>query len=47
MVNIKVLSQEKIVEKGIEFVGDICYSGEYGQQVFDKYMEEGRRRTSN
>lgn len=36
-----VLTEEMILKMGIEFSGDVCYSGEYGQQVFDKPMEDG------
>ncbi len=36
-----VLTEEMILQIGIEFSGDVCYSGEYGQQVFDKPMEDG------
>lgn len=35
------LSQEKVFEVGIEFSGDVCYSGQYGQQVYTKEMEDG------
>ncbi|MBN1056053.1 hypothetical protein DVW05_11940 [Clostridium botulinum] len=36
-----VLTEKMILQIGIEFSGDVCYSGEYGQQVFDKPMEDG------
>lgn len=35
-----VLTEEKILEIGIEFSDDVCYSGEYGQQIFDKPMQD-------
>lgn len=35
------LSNEDIIKNGREFKGDVCYSGEYGQQVYTKDMEEG------
>ncbi|WP_058487071.1 toxin-antitoxin system YwqK family antitoxin [Defluviitalea phaphyphila] len=42
MKNIRVLSQNEVLEKGIEFDGDyVCYSGEYGEQVYKLPMEEG------
>ena len=37
----KYLSLEEVVNNGIEFAGSVCYSGEFGQQVFTKEMEEG------
>lgn len=37
----KILSKEEIITLGIEFAGDVCYSGVYGQQVYTKEMEEG------
>ena len=36
-----ILTEEIILQMGIEFSGDVCYSGKYGQQVFDKPMEDG------
>jgi antitoxin component YwqK of YwqJK toxin-antitoxin module len=41
MENTKILSKQEILEQGIEFKGDVCYSGEYGQQLFNLPMEEG------
>lgn len=35
------LSQDEVVNVGIEFAGDVCYSGEYGQQVYTKEVEDG------
>ena len=37
----KYLSQREVVKIGIEFAGDVCYSGEYGQQVYTKESEDG------
>lgn len=37
----KILSKEEIITLGIEFAGDVCYSGLYGQQVYTKEMEGG------
>lgn len=41
MQNIMILLKDEILLEGIEFTGDVCYSGEYGQQVFNLPMEEG------
>lgn len=41
MNNISILSQDEVLKKGIEFAGDVCYSGEYGQQVYNSPIEEG------
>lgn len=27
---------DEVVSRGTEFIGDVCYSGEYGQQVYTK-----------
>ena len=35
------LSQEIVLERGIEFNGEVCYSGEFGQQVCTKEVEDG------
>lgn len=35
------LSQDEVIRLGTEFAGDVCYSGEYGQQVYTKEMEDG------
>lgn len=35
------LSQYQVMKNGIEFAGDVCYSGEYGQQVYTKDMDDG------
>lgn len=39
--NINILSEDKVFENGIEFAGDVCFSGIYGQQVYTRPMEEG------
>ena len=36
-----LLSYEKIKAEGLEFTGDVCFSGKYGQQVYDKEIENG------
>lgn len=41
MIQNKVLTVNEILEKGIEFSGDVCFSGEYGQQIFDAPLEAG------
>lgn len=41
MKDINILSQDEVFKNGVEFTGDVCYSGEYGQQVFNLPMEEG------
>ena len=35
------LSKDEVISKGIEFAGNVCYSGEYGQQVYTKDESEG------
>ncbi|GMQ59692.1 hypothetical protein AN1V17_40920 [Vallitalea sediminicola] len=40
-MNKSILSQDEVLKKGIEFTGDVCYSGEYGQQVYNLPIEEG------
>lgn len=35
------LSKEEVFSKGIEFAGEVCFSGEYGQQVYTKDESEG------
>lgn len=35
------LSHEQVIISGIEFAGDVCYSGEFGQQVYTTRMENG------
>ena len=42
MHNINILSEDEVLKNGIEFDGDVvCYSGIYGQQVYNRPMEEG------
>lgn len=41
MLKLNVKTKVEILEEGIEFSGDVCFSGEYGQQVYDKEMEDG------
>lgn len=41
MENFNILSKEEVFLKGIEFADDICFSGKYGKEVFDKPMEDG------
>lgn len=42
MRNINILSENEVLEKGIEFDGDIvCFSGIHGVQVYNSPMEEG------
>lgn len=38
---LELLSKEDVIKKGIEFTGDVCYSGAHGQQVYDKPVEKG------
>ena len=37
----KYLSMAEVINKGTEFIGDVCYSGEYGQQVCTKEDIDG------
>ena len=39
----KYLSMDEVISAGTEFTGDVCYSGEYGQQVYTKDIEDGGR----
>lgn len=41
MKDFKVLPEEDVFKKGLEFTGDICYSGIYGQQLYTRPMEDG------
>ncbi|HEY2495018.1 MAG TPA: hypothetical protein VGI33_19180 [Paenibacillus sp.] len=41
MNDFNIFPIEEVLFKGIEFVDDVCFSGEAGQQVFDKPMEDG------
>ena len=36
-----ILSKEEVLRKGIEFAGEVCFSGEYGEQVYTKEDYEG------
>lgn len=35
------LSSDEVIRVGTEFTGEVCYSGEYGEQVYTKEAEEG------
>lgn len=35
------LSLDEVIRIGTEFIGDVCYSGEYGEQVYTKDIEDG------
>lgn len=37
----QILSQEEVMKHGIEFIGEVCYSGQYGQQVYTCEIEDG------
>ena len=37
----KYLSINEVISKGIEFTGEVCYSGEYGEQVYTKEDIDG------
>ncbi|MCR8844068.1 hypothetical protein NQ117_10260 [Paenibacillus sp. SC116] len=41
MEGIDILPVEFVLSNGIEFTGDVCYSGVYGQEVFNKPLDEG------
>ena len=41
MSNINIMTMDEVINQGIEFTDEICYSGQYGEQVFDKAMEDG------
>ncbi|RRJ61883.1 hypothetical protein EHV15_01985 [Paenibacillus oralis] len=41
MDEIKILTKEEVLLKGIEFIDDVCFSGDYEDQVFDRPMEDG------
>lgn len=41
MLKLKVKTREEILKEGIEFAGDVCFSGEHGEQVYNKEMEDG------
>lgn len=38
---LNILTIPEILNIGIEFTDEVCYSGRYGEQVFNKPMEEG------
>ena len=33
------LSKEEIINCGIEFAGEVCFSGEYGEPVYTKWSK--------
>ena len=35
------LTKDEIISQGIEFAGEVCFSGDYGDQVYTKEKEEG------
>ena len=37
----EVLSVEDVIKMGIEFAGDVCFSGEYGELVCTNEIEDG------
>lgn len=37
----QLLSMEEVVSIGVEFKDDVCFSGEYGQQVYTKEIDKG------
>lgn len=39
--DLNILKASEVIELGIEFAEDVCYSGDYGEQVFNKPKEEG------
>ncbi|SDZ34493.1 toxin-antitoxin system YwqK family antitoxin [Thermoactinomyces sp. DSM 45892] len=39
--DLNILTQSEVIKIGTEFEGEVCFSGEFGQQVFTKPMEEG------
>ncbi|GAS83207.1 toxin-antitoxin system YwqK family antitoxin [Paenibacillus amylolyticus] len=41
MLDYNLLSIEEVLLEGIEFEGEVCFSGKYGQEVFDKPIEDG------
>lgn len=40
-IKVNYLSKDEIIKSGIEFIGEVCYSGEYGEQVYTKELDEG------
>lgn len=41
MESINILSEDEVFKNGVEFDGDVCFSGLFGQQVYNRPMEEG------
>lgn len=41
MVKLEIKKPETVLMEGIEFAGDVCFSGEYGQQVCNKETQDG------
>ena len=37
----EIMSFHEVIKRGLEFTGDVCFSGEYGQQVYTKEDYEG------
>ncbi len=37
----KLKTVSEVLTKGIEFSGDVCYSGDYGEQVYTNDMDAG------
>ncbi|AOZ96899.1 toxin-antitoxin system YwqK family antitoxin [Butyrivibrio hungatei] len=37
----EILSSSEVISKGVEFIGEVCFSGEYGEQVYTKEDYEG------
>lgn len=46
MLEFNVISKEVVLLEGIEFDGEVCYSGKNGQEVFDKPLEDGGKPVS-
>ncbi|MEO2211603.1 hypothetical protein ABGV40_12235 [Paenibacillus amylolyticus] len=41
MIDVNILRMEDVLLTGIEFNDDVCFSGNSGQEVFDKPIEDG------
>lgn len=41
MIDVNILRMEDVLLTGIEFTDDVCFSGNSGQEVFDKPIEDG------
>lgn len=39
--NLEVYSFQEVMQQGVEFAGDVCFSGEFGDQVYTNEMEYG------